>query len=1026
MKKQFIKLSLLLILSTFLKIGFAQSISFNLLQQPCDVDGELEFTVSGVSIPCTITIWDASYNTVDQYTLNDIKDTIFNYTGQFYNVQAYDGTISAYGNFSSTPFTFDVSITNNPCPTPSVGNVTNIVGGQGPYTINWLECETSSIVAQGPTANLPMGLYDIEIFDANGCVSYNSYSDTACLRVGYSGITPTIITTNANCTDGTAEVVTVSGGTSPYTYEWSNGQLTNRITNLSRGTYIVDVTDANGCTQTSGAYVNQSISFTVNTVTGDASCEEADGSVIAFGSGGMNPYTYQYSNGANTQSVSGLESGNYFVDVTDNNGCISTGYFNIGETTPITVTHTTTPSLCDSSTGAITLNITGGAAPYVVTWNTYPVTTGETITNLAEGRYSFTVTDINNCRRTGTVYVPYAAPIRANPTKTDTRCDSISGYINLHASGGTGPLSFDWNNGDTTEIIDSLDVGNYTCIISDTAGCILQKNIYIRKYSTLKAGLYIQEASCMYTSDGVVTVVPINGIPPYSYRWTGTQDTTATVTNISPGNHWVRVRDANGCWVVKHFYMPYNKSNDSCYCTISGTVYYDQNINCIQESNEEGVENVRINCRGFGSVFTDENGYYEFKVPSGNYTISEQILAFYPPSACQNNLNVRTYTASSGCRDTINFANEINPIHDMKILNTRNIPPVVGEPFNLYTVFSNKGTIDESNIQFKFKHDGQLQFNGPSSLTYSSTSNPNLFEVNTGFPMMEAGEDMTVINRFMTPVNIPINTRVEIKDTVAYDAPITNWLNDYSPWNNIRHNDYIVVGSYDPNEKEVYPRGEGEEGFIEKDVEYLNYTVHFQNTGTWPASLVVIKDTLDENLDWNTLTPGWSDHRYVASIDSNGVVEFRFENINLPDSGRSLLGSMGQVSYEIKLKENLPELTQIKNRAGIYFDYNPPIITNTTLNTIKADVDSSDVGFSELNDGIVKIYPNPTDKKLNISLGEFKNGRVIIYNAVGELLISQQIENNGSTDVRSLIEGLYLVQIETGEIIETKKLIILR
>jgi hypothetical protein len=138
--------------------------------------------------------------------------------------------------------------------------------------------------------------------------------------------------------------------------------------------------------------------------------------------------------------------------------------------------------------------------------------------------------------------------------------------------------------------------------------------------------------------------------------------------------------------------------------------------------------------------------------------------------------------------------------------------------------------------------------------------------------------------------------------------------------------------SYDPNDKKVFPDRQGEENYILKD-EDLQYTIRFQNVGNDTAYNVVIVDNLDDRLDLNTLLVLYASHN--VNVEAEGdTVYFKFLDINLPDSTRSPVESNGFVLFTIKPKPGLSEGVEIFNTAGIYFDFNEPIITNTTRNTL--------------------------------------------------------------------------------------------
>ncbi len=142
----------------------------------------------------------------------------------------------------------------------------------------------------------------------------------------------------------------------------------------------------------------------------------------------------------------------------------------------------------------------------------------------------------------------------------------------------------------------------------------------------------------------------------------------------------------------------------------------------------------------------------------------------------------------------------------------------------------------------------------------------------------------------------------------------------------------IINCAYDPNDKQVYPRRSEQPPF---DANYtllderLEYTIRFQNTGTDTAFNIVIRDTLSSNLNWATFLPGSASHPCEATLHDDGLLEFHFRHIMLPDSNVNEPGSHGYVNFSIFAKQNLPEGTPIENSAGIYFDFNPPVVTNT-------------------------------------------------------------------------------------------------
>jgi len=253
--------------------------------------------------------------------------------------------------------------------------------------------------------------------------------------------------------------------------------------------------------------------------------------------------------------------------------------------------------------------------------------------------------------------------------------------------------------------------------------------------------------------------------------------------------------------------------------------------------------------------------------------------------------------------------------------------------------------------------------------------------------------------------------------------PMSNWLADYSPWNNTNSFFLKTIGSFDPNFKEVYPRGNGPIGHITIKDSVLDYIIHFQNTGTYFARNIVIIDTLDDHLDWTSIKPGFSSHNYTASMSEGGVLKFTFNNINLPFTSYYGTESMGLVAYSVKLKPNLNIGSQIFNSAQIYFDYNAPVSTNTTINTIyiPESLNENETGSQ------LEIYPNPADDFINVKFDNTEESENLlqIFSVTGQIVYSKSLPSGLHTyhlNVGNFNKGFYVLKItaESGRVITGK------
>ncbi|MBA3683273.1 MAG: T9SS type A sorting domain-containing protein [Bacteroidetes bacterium] len=1036
--KKTIKIIILFI--TYLLIGIesgqAQTMTGS-VTQPCNNNGAISVTVTGLTLPINYTYYGPN-QTVVHTAINSTTDVLtglgayqFSGPNNTWYVVASSNTTAIQTFTLTNPFTIAVSQTAAIC--PALGTVqATFAGGTSPFSCTWANM-TNFLNYQSNPAVVSNGPYQLTVTDGANCVvtldSIGVYSN--------SNVTGSITTTPANCTNGTA-IVSPGGGTAPYTYLWSNAAVTQTITGLSQGYYSCTITDALGCQNvySNYGYVLQTVTLNINTTPNNPTCLQNNGSIISFVNGGTAPYTYLWSNGATTQSVTGL-TGNqqYNVMITDASGCTGIDYTYLSSTTPISVTYSTTSSSCTAPTGGATITPIGGAAPYTIVWNTFPVAlTGPSISGMASGMYWFNVTDVNGCVQTGSAFIPPVSTINAYVNNNAILCPLTTGSLSASVSGSNPPFTYAWNTAATSSAITSATLGGYSCVITDAVGCSVTKYGSVFQVSPINVGFNVTQASCIYNSDGSVTAVPVGGASPYTYSWSNAQ-TSAIANGLNTGYYYVTVTDANGCTNNVNntqVFVGYNAANNSCYCTITGTVYVDANNNCNHDPGENGVPNIQMHCSGLGYVYTNPNGVYSFMAPTGTYTLSETIQQIYPLAACQTNNQLVSVTASANCSTTVNFANNIIVLHDLKIITSDINMPVPGNMYTQKVIVQNNGSVVENTVQLGYVHDGQLGFSNCTPWVLAQPNAgpyPNWYEITSGFPSLNPGASTVAFINYNVPTNIPLNTLVNFYDTVSYISPVsTSWLSDNTPWDNLNNHQTAVVGSFDPNFKEVSPQGTGPQGYILAKDSILTYVIHFQNTGTYFAQNIVLVDSLDPDLNLTSLHPGYSDHNYTTTMKENGVVKYTFSNINLPwQSAYGDMLSSGMVSYSVKLKPNLALGTQIKNKAAIYFDYNAPVITNTTFNTLTAPLSVKEINKDVANS---TLFPNPTNSFFTLTLKSTKaaSGILRIIDISGRELISRNVDlvpgENNLTETTNLQSGIYFVQLKTTDLQIEKKLII--
>jgi uncharacterized repeat protein (TIGR01451 family) len=1026
--------NLIIVVMTFVSFqSISQTITPAVITSPCNCNGMVEYTFGGfTTFPITVNYYLANGKSIQRQIMTN-KDTLKNLCQGSFNIYAYAANQSKfitqnYNVFSVT----SVNIVDAVC--PGLGSIgATLTGGASPLTYSCLDANSMMIVGTTNPVSVPGGDYVYTVKDANGCTfnilkdSSSKGGDTFTLRVS-SNINYTLNSTMASCTNGTATISGITGGLAPYTYQWNNGATTASISGLIKGLYYATVTDAQGCKTQKLTYIEQNPIITTNFTATPATCVQSDGGLMGFGSGGQNPYTYQWSTGATTQGISGLKGGNYTFTVTDKNGCLGIGYAYVSVSTPIIVTNSTTPSACTSATGSAALNITGGTTPYTTTWFLSPLASGNSITSKSAGNYNFKVVDNVGCVQSGTVVIPQISTPSISMTSTNVICPAVNGAVSSSVS-GVGPFTYAWSTGSTSTNI-AAGPGCYALTVTDANSCKNVKYGCVESFPDFNVGVSSSNVSCIYTKDGSATAVA-SGTGPFTYSWSNGA-TTQTINNIGQGRYYVTAKKANGCSDYSYVDIQNNATSDACYCIVKGKVYHDANNNCTLDASESGIENINMHLKGFGYAFTDASGDYAFQVPTGTYVLSQEVKSIFPMSSCQTKEYNVTVTASSGCTQTFNYADSLIPTHDLFLATMRNLRSAIvpGEVFTQRIVIKNIGNVTEASGKFGLKHDNQLLMLNPSS-ELTKTSGVRL-DQSASFPSLSPNTLTTNYSYYQVPTNMPINTVVVFKDTVAKALPLsTEWLEDMSPWNNVNDYNDICVSSYDPNSKEVLPRGTGPKGIVSKETKQLTYTIHFQNLGTFYAKKVELIDTLDSDLDIASLSPITASHKFQTSMDDNGVVKFLFDKIYLPCEKDGGDASNGFVTYTINLKKNLPVGTEITNFADIYFDYNAPVRTNKAYTTIEA---TASIGSEnpELEKSSFDIYPNPASEKFSTEIKTsqvIKDASMIIYDLEGKAIYQwngklQKGENTKEFNTEKLVNGIYIINLELNGEKMTKKLVI--
>lgn len=396
--------------------------TFTTVDEHCGTPGSASISISGGVAPYTY-LWSTGDTTS---SINGIHHGTYTVTVTDSNACTSVFTVNVEYQGGNVQLYY---VTNNvACYGDSTGiiqlSISNITP---PYTVNWSHTSDTSLVQQ----NLPAGTYNVTVSDTYGCTAYATITieQPQPLSVTYQATNPSCY----NSTDGQITVNT-TGGVSPYTYLWTNGENTSTISSLSEGYYGVTITDANNCT-----FVQQPIQLTnppqlvvSNSATDPVCYNGNDGMIIATASGGTPPYQYQWPGGISNDTITGISSGTYTVTVVDANYCTASATSILYNPPPIIINGQVQIT---NHLGSIDVTVEGGMLPYVYSWSNGATT--EDIDNLGGGTFILTVTDANNCSVIDTFFVdiPLEIPTVITPNgdgkNDDFEIVGIQGYENV-------------------------------------------------------------------------------------------------------------------------------------------------------------------------------------------------------------------------------------------------------------------------------------------------------------------------------------------------------------------------------------------------------------------------------------------------------------------------------------------------------------------------------------------------------------------------------------------------------------------
>jgi len=477
-------------------------------------------------------------------------------------------------------------------------------------------------------------------------------------------------------------------------------------TKMQDTVYSVSVGEGNTLYACGAGFVSALLSPLPNTVTVTTvptSCSACNGSATATQNCGTGPFSYLWSNGATTQTATGLCTGSYTVTVTDSFDCEQrwdTAIVNIGNSAGFTVSVNSVNPSC-ATLGNATATPNGGTTPYTYAWNNGQ--TNQTATGLTAGSYTCTVKDNNGCIGTVSVTLVNSSGLTVTATSTNPAC-ATPGSATANPSGGTAPYTYLWNDGQTNQIATGLTAGSYTCVVQDNNGCNGSVSVTLVNSSTFTSTATTVDPTCSTT--GSITAVPSGGTPPYTYAWNNGQ-TSQQAINLTTGTYSCTITDNTGC-----------SSTASATLVSSGSLTLNA---CCNDTLKQG-DTVHLSVSGANTYAWDPPtalSCSDCPDPAASPTVTTTYTVTGTSSACQGIATLTLFVEPTLCGDFIPDAFSPN-----------------GDGLN--DTFGPKGACMVSYTMYIFDRWGTRLFSTNTSQPWNGTINGNvaqediyIYQINT-------------------------------------------------------------------------------------------------------------------------------------------------------------------------------------------------------------------------------------------------------------------------------------------------------
>jgi len=1004
--------------------------------------GDLNCNNTSVTLTANSSATNSTYSWIgpDNFTSN-ISDPSVSVAGT-YEVTVTDAnngcttSVVVIVNETAAPTVTITSQTDVTCPGGNDGSATALAtGGAGNFTYIW-----SSGGQTATETGLEAGMYLVVATDADGCTGSAMVTITE----------PTILLTNATATpvtaaganDGTA-TATPSGGTPPYAYLWSNGSMMSTIDNLAPGMYTVTVTDANLCTAEQTVSVsdfdcgNLTVSFDVTNLTcnGDMS-----GSISAIVDNAATPITYAWDNGMTEQTISNLAAGTYTVTATDANNCEVIGSATVTEPDVISIMTSGTNVNCNGGNdGTATAIVTGGTGIVTFAWDNGMM--GQTITNLIAGVYNVVVTDENGCTAMASVTITEPAAIVLNVSTTDeTGNGANDGTATANVSGGVGSYSFIWDTNETTQMISNLSPGQYCVTVTDANGCTAESCESVNMFGCDNVTNVFNQTnvSCFGDADGSASVSSSGGAAPYTYAWSNGA-TTATIANILAGTYSVTCTDATNCSAVGQVIITQPDS-------LSVAIIDSGDVDCV--GNDNGFANAEATGGISDYAYLWSNGEMTSMIANlapGTYTVTatdqnmctassdiiiDELPDTTPPMAIANNIMV-SLDANGMAAITANMVDNGST-----------------DNCGLATIGIN---IDEFNCDDL----------GEVEVILTATDNAGLSSETTAI--------ITVLDEIPPVLTCPINIiEIGCNNVINYDTPTAA--------DNCSTTDPVLIAGLPSGSN--FPAGSTTVEWMVADISgntstcsfsitldanitattsftepacfgFSNGTATVEITGGVPPYMYLWDDALMQvtqtavNLTTGTYTCTVTDASGCSILATAEVTQPEIIDIDIveiiPETNNQMDGAItievnggtgNPFNYEWFLNGNSfstdPNLTNLNGGTYVLFVTDPSNCVNSDTVIVDMITGTDNQGLAEQ----ISILPNPTSGKFQIEMTFAAEAEVniSIFDVAGKemtnLPTAEVLNQIFEIDLTDFAEGVYLIQMQVGDDLLMKKILI--